>query len=179
MSQSIITNLDLIQQLAKQRENANWRFRTFVKAHLDTDDDELDAQVKGISDRVSSQIDCTQCANCCKKLQPVVDAADIDRLAGRLGITAVEFQARFVMSEEFGEMCINSTTCPFLEHKLCAVYEDRPKSCRDFPYLHSERIRGRMINMIGNYALCRIVFNTLDELKRETGFLARSRRRKS
>lgn len=177
MSSTLVTSTELIAQLAKQRENANWRFRSYVKGQLETGDRDLDLEVRAIADRVASQIDCTSCANCCKTLQPVVDADDIDRLAARFRISAQKFEEQYVMREEFGEMCLHTTPCPFLKNDRCSVYEDRPKACRDYPYLNSEGFRQRLISMIENYAVCPIVFNTLDELKKTTGFLARARRR--
>jgi len=176
MNTQTVTSLELIEELARQRERINWRFRSYVKARLAMSDEVLDEHVRDTSLSVAAQIDCTQCANCCKVLQPVVDAEDLDRLAGRLGISQGEFESRYVMREEFGEMCLNISPCPFLKDNLCSVYEDRPKACRDFPYLQSEGFRQRMIAVIENSARCPIVFNTLEELKRSTAFLAQVRR---
>ena len=55
--------------------------------------------------------------------------------------------------------------CPFLKENVCSVYEDRPKACRDFPYLHEPGFRTRMITLIENTALCPIVYNTCEQLK--------------
>ncbi|TSA51551.1 MAG: hypothetical protein D4R43_00580 [Sphingobacteriales bacterium] len=30
--------------------------------------------------------------------------------------------------------------CVFLDHKICSIYESRPHSCKDFPYLDEARI---------------------------------------
>ena len=117
---------------------------------------------------VPSQVDCTTCANCCRTMGMTVDSEDVARLAGRLGLSMDEFEVRYV-SIEHGEKLITQTPCPFLNGYLCSVYEDRPKDCREFPYLDKEDIRSRPIGLIKNAADCPIVFNTLETLKRRLG----------
>jgi Fe-S-cluster containining protein len=178
MPRDIITNLDMINELAERRSNANWRFRSFVKGELDVDDGELDALVQQRTDEVWKQIDCATCANCCRTLQVVIDEGDIDRLAQRLGVSAKEFTRQYVSKSEWGDQIINRQPCPFLKDNLCSVYEDRPKSCRDFPYLHSPGFRSRMMMMVQNTGICPIVFNTVEALKDNLGFLRLQREKK-
>jgi hypothetical protein len=131
-------------------------------------DSTLDGIVKDITDDVWSQIDCLKCANCCKVLQPSVDAADIKRLAKRLGITPKQFEERYVAPEpdEFGDTVLKTMPCVFLgQENKCTVYEDRPKACRDYPYLYKKDFRTRTMSMISNTEVCPIVFNVWQRLK--------------
>lgn len=83
---------------------------------------------------MQAQIDCTQCANCCKAILPVMASADIKRLACQLEGTKKEFQAFFLRKNEHVEgFVINSRPCPFLKNNLCEVYENRPRDCRSYP----------------------------------------------
>jgi Fe-S-cluster containining protein len=166
----IIREIPLIEQYAAKKEDENWRFRTFVKHRLDMEDDELDALVQETTNAVWSRIDCTQCANCCRSLQVMVDGADIARLATRLKLTEQEFNRRYVEFDANGESYFASSPCPFLKDNVCSVYEDRPKACHDFPYLHEPGFRTRMIMMIENTALCPIVYNTCEQLKSKLSF---------
>lgn len=166
----LITKLELIERYARNRENENWKFRTFVKHRLKMPDEELDALVRETTDDVWMQIDCTQCANCCRTMQVIVDDADIVRLAGRLGMTKQTFTRRYVKFDANKEGYFATAPCPFLKDNVCSVYEDRPKACRDFPYLHEKEFRTRMMAAIENTALCPIVFNTYEELKRRLPF---------
>jgi uncharacterized protein len=168
--EKLITEIPLIQHYAARREDENWRFRTFVKHRLDMEDDELDSVVKETTDSVWSRIDCTRCAHCCRTLQVVVDNEDAARLARRLGIGTAEFNKLYVKVDEFNERYLAATPCPFLKENLCSVYEDRPKACRDFPYLHEPGFRTRMIMVIQNTAVCPIVYNTCERLKSRLDF---------
>jgi len=166
----IIRDIPLMQNYAAKKEDENWRFRTFVKHRLEMEDDELDALVRETTNAVWSRIDCTQCANCCRRLQVVVDGADMARLAARLKMTEPEFKRRYVNFDEGGESHFGAQPCPFLKENICSVYEDRPKACRDFPYLHEPEFRTRMMMMIENTALCPIVYNTCEQLKSKLPF---------
>ncbi len=174
----LITDLEEIKKLAERRSAANWRFRTYVKGRLSWSDKELDAKVRETSQQVATRIDCTRCAECCKVLRPTVDQDDAQRLARRLGISDRKFEEQYLLRDEFGERIINQSPCPFLKDNRCSVYEDRPKACRDYPYLESEGFRFRMMNAIDNCARCPIVFNTLEDLKRSTGFLSHQRKKR-
>jgi Fe-S-cluster containining protein len=168
--EKLITEIPLIQRYAARREDENWRFRTYVKHRLKMEDDQLDAVVQETTDAVWSQIDCTRCAQCCRTLQVVVDHQDAARLAKRLNMSASEFKRRYMKFDEHKEGYFAASPCPFLKENACSVYEDRPKACRDFPYLHEPKFRTRMITFIENTALCPIVYNTCERLKTRLQF---------
>jgi Fe-S-cluster containining protein len=162
----IIRELPRIARYARKNENDDLRFRTYLKVHLPLSDRELDRVVQKVTEEVWSQIDCTTCANCCKTLQIVVDNTDIARLAKKQGMSTKSFRERYVGVDEEGDQYFTATPCPFLgEDNRCTVYEDRPKACRDFPYLHEAHFRSRTFSMIDNAAVCPIVFNVWDRLK--------------
>jgi uncharacterized protein len=166
VSNRIITRLDLIEQLSRRRAGENARFRTLVK-QSPIADAELDSIVEETGGEVERQIDCTACGNCCRTLQVVVDDTDIRRLARGLCLPPRELERRYVKQAPDGVKHMARTPCPFLEGNRCSVYEDRPKSCRDFPYLRADGFRKRMLVMIDNASTCPIVFNTLEELKQK------------
>ena len=176
MPREIITKLELIEQLAERKWDENWRFRTFIKWRDDRKSEEIDELVRETTDEVWRQIDCTDCANCCRKLQIVVDCDDIDRLAQHFRLTAKEFRKRHVVKGEDGELVLNRRPCPFLEGNICSVYDHRPKACHDFPYLHAPEFRTRMMMMVQNTTLCPIVYNTMEQLKDRLGFRRKRRR---
>lgn len=163
--QKIITKIELIERYARSKEEENWRFRDYLKYRLPLSNDALDAMVQATTAKVWEQIDCKACANCCRTAQVMVDAADIARLAKRLALSKAEFTRRYISTVAAGEMMLSTQPCPFLEGNVCSVYEDRPQSCRDFPYLHEKNFRSRSISMVENTSLCPIVFNTYESLK--------------
>lgn len=90
---------------------------------------------------------CTMCGNCCSGPPGfvLVDDAECDALAARLGITREAFvrdhthmmsEGRSINEREgpHGMDCIflDRTTIP--GKAICGVYEDRPKQCRTWPF---------------------------------------------
>jgi hypothetical protein len=74
------TDLIKIENLAKEREDENWTFRTFLKGY---DIKNLDTIVHKLFKQVSEAIDCTACGNCCKAIQPSLKKKDfVFRLIG-------------------------------------------------------------------------------------------------
>lgn len=166
MPDRIIREIPLIERYSRHNEAEDFRFRVKLKGHIDLSDKELDAIVRETADEIWKQIDCTTCANCCKTLQVVVDNKDIARLAARFNLSPRAFSKRYIRVAEDTTKIIASTPCPFLgEDNRCTVYEDRPKACRDFPYLHEDHFRSRSLGMIINASLCPIVFNVWQALK--------------
>jgi hypothetical protein len=73
------TDIQRIQQLAQQREEANWAFRCFLKGSaLSTRS--IDLKVHDLYREITQEIDCTKCANCCKTVHPALKPGDVRRL---------------------------------------------------------------------------------------------------
>jgi hypothetical protein len=168
-----------LRVLAEKKEDENWDFRTFIKAHCDLDEAELDNRVSAITKRVWAGIDCTTCANCCKEVKPTFSEEDVARLSGRLGVARQEFIDAHLQKTKPGQENPWTTCtlpCPFLKENKCSVYEDRPADCRNYPYLYESDLVFRMMSMIGRTFTCPIVYEVMEELKPSVGFSRRKRR---
>ena len=161
-------DLKRIEKLAAARDDENWEFRNFLKG-LDMTSAELDAIVQRINDEVSAQIDCTQCANCCKVVRPVLDEADVTRFAAGLNGPIPEFTEIYLVldDEEPGQYFFNRQPCPFLKNDKCSNYEYRPNDCASYPHLHKAGFSSRLYGVLANYEICPIVFNVVERLKAE------------
>jgi Fe-S-cluster containining protein len=155
-----------IQELAQQREDANWAFRCFLKSsHLRLA--RIDLKVRELYREVSSRIDCTQCANCCRVVQPRLRPADVNRLARHQKLRVDEFRSRYLQADEGREgEVFRLLPCPFLKENRCAVYDCRPIDCRSFPHLHKREFVFRVNQAFSNCSICPIVFNVYEGLKR-------------
>ena len=165
----IETDLKKIKETAQEKEDENWEFRSFLKGY-DIEVEELDSIVHRLFELVSMEIDCTTCGNCCKEVSPALDQEDIEILAHGLGTSIDQFRQQFLVENDknFSEgLIFNKKPCPFLKGNLCSHYELRPEACRSFPHLHKEEFVSRLINVIQNYAVCPIVFNVYERLKKE------------
>lgn len=161
------TNLDEIREFSKIKETANWEFRSFLK-RCDLSEEEIDSIVHKLYQKVSSEINCRKCANCCKEIQPVLDEEDIESFSRGLGITVIQFKDQYLVKDDESEKFkFNKKPCPFLKDNLCSYYNYRPKACRSYPHLHKSEFVSRLINVVRNYAICPIIFNVYELLKEE------------
>jgi len=116
------TDLKEIGRIAKLKENENWKFRSFLKGfHIEIE--ELDSIVHELFDHVSSEIDCTKCANCCKKMSPLLKENDIKKLSESIGMSIVEFKKQFLKKTDEGDCTFCGLPCPFLENNICTQYK--------------------------------------------------------
>ncbi|MCJ7434713.1 MAG: YkgJ family cysteine cluster protein [Anaerolineales bacterium] len=162
----ITTDLERIKGMAKERDDENWKFRAFLK-QMDMTTKEVDAMVHAITDKVTSQIDCTECANCCKQSRPVLDKDDISKFALGLTVTVPEFQKQYLSQDEenSSKHVFNKRPCPFLKNDQCSNYDCRPKDCRSYPHLYKKDFTSRLLGVVANYEVCPIVFNVYEQLK--------------
>lgn len=162
-----------IKKRAKEKEDENWAFRSFLKMHDDMTTEELDQIVFQITEKVWSGIDCTKCGHCCEQLKPILSEKDRLRLAQELRITIDQLQQKYleyVEDDEDRGWRITQSPCPFLQKKKCSVYKVRPENCRDYPYLYEPDFTFRTIVMIGRTFTCPIVYQLFEELKGQLDF---------
>ena len=161
------TDLAKIKRIARQKEDENWLFRSFLKG-IDASSEEIDSIVHGIYQKVSSAIDCRQCANCCKETQPALTETDIEVFSKGLGVSTDQLKAKYLVEGEMrNRFEFKELPCPFLNANLCSNYECRPEDCRSFPHLHKEGFVFRLWGVVNNYSICPIVFNVYEYLKDE------------
>ena len=89
-----------LEKLAKEKEDENWTFRKFLKFNDVLSDDELDKLVFKIADEVSSMIECTNCARCCKELRPMLSQEDQEQLAVKLGLSIEALREKYLESDD-------------------------------------------------------------------------------
>ena len=166
MNMELITDPKEVAKLAKQQEDANWRFRTFLK-ETDLELEEVDAIVHKHYEEVSARIDCRECGNCCRVSQPVLNEDDVTNLAIGLSVTREALTKHFLAKDEDGGIVFNKLPCPLLKGNLCSVYEFRPDVCRSFPHLHKDEFIFRLMGIIHNCSVCPIVYNVYERLKDE------------
>ncbi len=165
----MLTDLVQIDRLGRQKKTENARFRVYLKSH-----DYSDRRLRRLAEEIESQIDCTQCANCCRVAEAGVKDRDIEKLAKFIGVSREEFLRDYTDRNEANELILKRTKsgCVFLKDNLCSVYEARPRSCANFPNLvrGDGSIASRMWQMVDRAAYCPIVYNWMETVKQEMGF---------
>ncbi len=161
------TDISKIKELAEEKDDENWDFRAFLKT-CDIGSRKMDKIVHRLYQKVSSEIDCTTCTNCCKDVQPILDQEDMARLAMGLGISVTQLKEQFLIEADTPEKYrFSKTPCPFLRDNLCSQYDYRPKNCMSYPHLHKKDFVSRTMTVVWNCSVCPIVYNVYEELKRE------------
>jgi Fe-S-cluster containining protein len=170
----IITDPDIVERRATDLTDQTMRFRSWIKSECMMPDDELDGLVAATARYMAGVIDCRKCGRCCTLPSIGVNEADSARLARRLGMSQAAFGRKYVTVYEAEEGITGP--CPFLKDLSCKVYEDRPDTCRGFPYLEAPGFRRRMLMLLSASFYCPLVFNTLEALKRRLPWRAKRRR---
>ncbi len=165
----MLTDLVQIRRLGQQKRNENSRFRAYLKNHRHSD-----RRLRRFGEEIEAQIDCTQCANCCRVSEVGITDRDIEKLAKFIGVTREEFLRDSTQRDEAGDLILKKTEagCVFLKDNLCTVYEARPQNCANFPHLvrGTGSIDSRMWQFVDRAEFCPIVYNWIEKVKEDIGF---------
>lgn len=127
---------------------------------------DIDATFHRAAEEVIAVVDCTQCAQCCATLGPVLGEPDVERLARRLDLTPEQVRERYLRLEDRA-LVFDVIPCPFLVDRRCSVYEDRPVDCRSYPHLQKSEMVSRLLSVVDDAGTCPIVYEVLERVRRE------------
>lgn len=166
----VITDLVQIRRLGENARDENFRFRSFLKTHKYNE-----LRLRRIAQDIEEDIDCTQCANCCRVAIVPLKERDIPKLAKALRMSPTQFAERYVeYNEEEGCDVLKraETGCVFLSGNECTIYDDRPSNCVSFPHVVKGEgpISTRMWQFVDRASYCPIVYNAMEAWKDETRF---------
>jgi uncharacterized protein len=165
----MITDLVQIRRLEHQKRGENARFRAYLKSHRHSD-----RRLRRFGEEIEAEIDCTQCANCCRVTEVGITQRDVEKLAKFIGVSEQEFAGQFTARDAEGARILkrNEAGCVFLEGNLCSVYEARPQNCANFPHVvrGSGSIASRMWQFLDRAAYCPIIYNWMEKVKEDIGF---------
>jgi Fe-S-cluster containining protein len=156
-----------VERAGSLKWDENLRFRLWLK---NKSPEAVTAAVDLIGRKVSEQVDCTQCANCCKGLSIAPKSTDVKRLSDGLGLSPYEFKTKYLKKDHEGDLVFKQRPCPFLKSNRCSVYEHRPETCRSYPHLEKQHMLGRGWYVLENTRICPIVYNTFEMLKAHFGY---------
>ena len=119
----------------------------------------LDNEILSTHERVFSEVDCLECANCCKTTGPLFTQKDIQRISKHLGIKAGRFIQKYLLMDEDGDFILQVLPCPFLaENNACNIYNSRPKACREYPHTYQKGQSKIFSLTMKNMEICPAVF---------------------
>ena len=166
----MVTERAELVRLAGEKSAENLEFRRYLKAHP--------AQETLFSDtalEVEAQIDCKQCAACCRETRVNVSAGEIEAIARHLGSEPAQALHEYTELDTVDhqrQLRQPDGSCIFLDGTLCMIYDARPRACREFPYLgtHECSLGSRMASIWSHAWFCPIVYNAIEAHKKRVGF---------
>jgi Fe-S-cluster containining protein len=156
-----------LEETAKANYDDDKRYRSLLETSNLTPE-EVDSIVRRHYREVAAQIECRECANCCKVFCPPLTSEDIDRLARLKRISREQLIERYLASSGGGEVhSMKSSPCPFLDGNECSVYQERPQACRAYPGLERPGFLSRIGYAFSNCSVCPIVYHVYERVKGE------------
>jgi uncharacterized protein len=155
-----------LKQLAKGCQSNNRKHIEKLKLYNNRKVDEF---FNELHEKYFNEIDCLQCANCCRTLGPRLINKDIERIAKYLGMKSSIFIDKYLLTDEDHDFVYKSMPCPFLQaDNCCSVYDFRPKACREYPHTDQNKILGIIPICLRNTSICPVVFLIINELSKLT-----------
>lgn len=125
----------------------------------------LDEQFRIEHDKAFENIDCLDCANCCKTTSPIFYDKDVERMAQYFKLKPSEFFERYLKIDEDGDQVLIASPCPFLMNdNKCMAYDSRPKACREYPHTNRKRMHQILDLTAKNTRVCPAVADIVQQL---------------
>lgn len=136
------------------------------KSYLErADKNKVLRQLPQLHEEAFENIDCLQCAACCKNYSPRFKTPDVKRISKHLRMKESDFIETYLNVDEEGDFVVKSTPCPFLgSDNFCSIYDERPSDCARFPYTDEDVFFKRQKLTLKNATFCPITVFVLEKL---------------
>lgn len=125
-----------------------------------------DLKIQALHDEISDRTNCLECANCCRSLGPRITDKDVEKMGKALRMKPVDVVSRYLRVDEDGDMVFRTMPCPFLgEDNYCAIYESRPKACREYPHTDRKKFFQIYKLSVKNASTCPIVYEVMEGIQ--------------
>lgn len=162
MTQNIIQLKNLKEKARAEKKAIKKYFQKLKKRRPK----ELDQTVAGIHEEVFEEIDCLECANCCKTTSPIFRDVDIDRIARHLSMRPADFVDQYLHLDNEGDYVLNIAPCSFLdEDNYCRIYEVRPRACREYPHTDRKNFHQILDLTLKNTSICPATLEIVKRLR--------------
>jgi Fe-S-cluster containining protein len=126
---------------------------------------DLDQRFSAAHQKEFAQRDCLKCANCCKTTSPIFRQPDIRRMAKALRMKESQLVERYLKLDEDDDYVLKTSPCfNLLDDNTCAVYDDRPLACREYPHTDRKNMYQIMDLTAQNTLICPAVASIVDKI---------------
>ena len=126
---------------------------------------DLDARFHEAHQKEFAKKDCLSCANCCKTTSPIFRQPDIRRMAKALKMKESQLIARYLKVDEDDDYVLQNSPCfNLLDDNTCALYDDRPLACREYPHTDRKNMYQIMDLTAQNTLICPAVAAIVDKI---------------
>jgi Fe-S-cluster containining protein len=159
-------NPEFLKQQAQKSAKANKKFVQKLKARKPKN---IDLVFQELHQEVFEEIDCLECANCCRGLGPRILPKDISKAVKTLRCSENEFIDKYLRIDEDRDYVFKTMPCPFLgDDNYCAIYEFHPKACRDYPHTNHPKMLTHLNLALKNTSTCPAVYLVMERLRERT-----------
>ena len=153
---------DLLHNWEKKSGQNQKKYKNFLKR---ADKNKVLDRLPELHEEAFENIDCLECANCCKNFSPRFKTPDIKRISKLLKMKEGDFIETYLRLDNEGDYVVQSTPCPFLgADNYCSIYDNRPGDCHRFPYTNEDVFIKRQQLTLKNSTFCPIVYYVLEKL---------------
>ena len=157
-------DLEVFKKEAQHTKKSNKKFLNRLKSKSIKN---LDNTVHALHEEIFEEVDCLECANCCKTSSPIIIPKDIDRIARHLKMRPSELIDKYLHIDEDGDYVLNEAPCVFLgADNYCSIYEARPRACREYPHTNRRRFDQILNLTYKNTLVCPAVLKIVERLKK-------------
>jgi len=159
------TSEKLIENWQQKDSIANEKNRSYLQ-QLKQHKPPIIEQLQSTHSEVFEEVDCLQCANCCKTTPPLYTTKDIKRIARHLAMSAKQFKNKYVLEDINGDLVGIKVPCSFLnDDNTCSIYEVRPLACRTFPHTDDSAYVHRPQLNYQNTIVCPAAYHIVQRLQ--------------
>lgn len=155
--------IDNLKQQAKEKHKENKKFLDRLKQKPPK---KLDVMMQELHTKTFNEVDCMECANCCKTTSPIVTDKDTERISKHLKMKSQAFEEQYLRVDEDGDRVFKNAPCEFLAaDNYCLIYDVRPRACSEYPHTNRKRFHQLNTVTLANTAICPATFRIVEKLK--------------
>lgn len=157
-----------LRSFAQKVKRYKRSFRNFLTRLENKPPKTLHSLVDEMDKKVWAEIDCLTCGNCCKKMTPTFNTADIKRISTHLEMTPAAFKDKWLFYDKKDKDWQNKKQpCQFLNLKdnKCSIYPVRPADCAGFPHLTKKKVVDYIHVHKQNIEFCPATFKMVEKMK--------------